>query len=210
MTGRVLVLALAVPALLAAGCSHRKPGACTVICADDSLCPEDSTCGGDGYCHAADDTSVCVAGEDLPDAAPPPDGAVDGPPDADPCDGVANEISEVDNRDVFIPDDDLAGIDRTITFATGCVTVSTVAVRVAITHQYRGDVEIRLTAPSGDTELLLASSNDSNPDIHATFELELGAGESADGDWVLNVRDVVADLVGTLDRWSIGINTPAP
>lgn len=199
--------AVAAMLLVAAGCSHRKPGACTVSCAEDSLCPEDSTCGSDGYCHAADDRSVCLPGQDLPDAAPPADG---GDGDADPCEGVANELSDVDRRDVFIPDDDPGGVDRTLTFSGGCVTVTSIEVRVEITHQYRGDVEIRLTSPSGDTALLLDSSDDATPDIFETFEVDLAAGDSADGDWVLNVRDVVADLVGTLQYWSIGINMPAP
>ncbi|HEU5061498.1 MAG TPA: proprotein convertase P-domain-containing protein [Kofleriaceae bacterium] len=202
------LLAAAVALLMVAGCSHRKPGACTVICADDSRCPEDNTCGADGYCHAAGDTSVCLPGEDLPDAGPPADGA--DPADGDPCDGAADEISDLDRRDVFIPDDDVSGVDRTLGFTGSCVTVTSIEVRVEIRHEYRGDVEIRLTSPSGDTALVLDSSDDPTPNIFETFEVDLAEGESADGDWVLNVRDVVADLVGTLEYWSIGINMPAP
>ena len=208
-TSRLVGAALASLALVVAGCSHRKPGACTVSCAADSLCPEDSTCGSDGYCHAADDSSVCLPGEDLPDAAPLADGG--GGQDGDPCDGVANEVSDAQRRDVPIPDDDPAGIERTITFSGGCVEVSTVEVRVEIRHEYRGDVEIVLTAPSGESVVLLESdANDSAPDIFETFEADLAAGESADGDWVLTVSDVIADLFGTLEYWSIGINAPAP
>ena len=208
-TIRLVGAALAILALLAAGCSHRKPGACTVSCAADSTCPEDSTCGSDGYCHAADDSSVCLPGEDLPDAAPLADGG--GGQDGDPCEGVESEISDAQRRDVPIPDDDPAGIERTITFTGGCVQVTTVEVRVEIIHQYRGDVEIVLTAPSGDSVILKESdSQDALPDIFETFEVALAVGESADGDWVLTVSDVIADLFGTLQYWSIGINTPAP
>ena len=206
---RLVGAALASLALLAAGCSHRKPGACTVSCAADSSCPEDSTCGNDGYCHAADDTSVCLPGEDLPDAGLAADGGGDG--DGDPCDGLPGEISDSQRRDVFIPDAPAVGIERTITFTGSCVQVTTVEVRVEIVHQYRGDIEIVLTAPSGESVLLKESdSNDALPDIFETFAADLAVGESADGDWVLTVSDVIADLVGTLEYWSIGINTPAP
>ena len=211
MGGRIALVgaALASLALLAAGCSHRKPGACTVSCAADSLCPEDSTCGSDGYCHAADDSSVCLPGEDLPDAGARFDSGGDG--DGDPCEGMPGEISDAQQRDVPIPDNDPIGISRTITFTGICVQVTTVEVRVEITHQYRGDVEIALTAPSGESVILKASnSNDAELDIFETYEVDLPAGESAEGDWVLTVSDVIEELVGTLQYWSIGINTPAP
>ena len=49
------------------------------------------------------------------------------------------------------------------------------------------------------------------PDVFATFDAAtLAAGESAQGDWVLNVSDVFDTDIGTLQFWSIGINMPAP
>ena len=202
--------------LLLVGCSHRNPGACTVTCADDSLCPEGTTCGGDGFCHAADQGSLCEAIVDPLDGAPSGDDggdhsdASDPVPDADPCEGVPNRDGDYDTQDRFIPDDNLAGINLTLSLDRECVTVETVEVYVEIIHEYRGDVEIRLTSPAGDTALLLDSSNDSTQNIFATFDVPIAEGESAAGEWVLNVRDVVADLVGTVDYWSIGINRAAP
>jgi len=203
--------------LALAGCSHRKPGACTVTCADDSRCPEGTSCAGDGFCHAADESGLCEALLDPPDGGPStgddggadPD-AADPVPDADPCDGLPDRASGFDSQDHFIPDDNLAGIDLTLSLDADCVTVETVEVYVEIIHEYRGDVEIRLTSPGGDRALLLASSNDSTQNIFATFDVPIAEGEVASGDWVLNVRDVVADLVGTVDYWSIGINRAAP
>ena len=202
------VAASLVPMLVLVGCSHRKPDACAVACGAGELCPEDSTCRGDGYCHAADDDSICRPGQDLPDAGPDADAEPGG--DGDACDGAPDEIADSDSRDVAIPDGDLVGINRTMAFDTSCVTVESVELKVEIAHPYRGDVELELTAPSGDSELVLMSSDDSNPDIVATFDSTVGAGTSAQGEWVLNVSDVFETDVGMLEYWSLGINMPAP
>ena len=223
MIGRLLGAAVASLALIVAGCSHRKPGACSVTCADDSLCPDGTGCGSDGYCHAAGDNAPCSSILDRPDAGRPADGGVtladadpgrpDAEPasDADPCAGMPNRIADADPRNYPIPDGDpFFGIDLTLTFDTDCVTVETVQVWVEIIHPYRGDVEIVLTSPGGDTRLLMDDSDDSADNIFAEFNLTSFAGESADGDWVLTVKDVLSDFTGTVDYWSIGINRPAP
>ena len=218
MVGRLVGATLAA-SLVLVGCSHRKPGACTVTCANDSLCPAGTTCGGDGYCHAADDGTLCQGIFEQPDGAPPGDhdGGADPDPDAgdpgadaDPCEGAPNRAGDFDVTDYFIPDDDLFGIDLTLSLDRECVTVETVEVYVEIFHEYRGDLEIRLTSPGGDTALLWESSNDSTQNLFRTFDVPIAEGESAAGDWELNVRDVVADLFGTVDYWSIGINRSAP
>lgn len=218
-----LLAALAVSlALASAGCNHRKPGTCSVTCADDSSCPDGTGCGSDGYCHAAGDHAVCSSVSEVPDASPLPDGGArlddaapgdpdaEPPPDADPCAGVPNRAADSDTRNYAIPDGDLEGIDVTLSFDTDCVTVETVQVWVEIVHTYRGDVEIRLTSPGGVTRLLQGSSNDSNDNIFAEFNLASFAGESAEGDWVLNVSDILTPDPGTLQYWSIGINRAAP
>lgn len=208
--GRLVGAAAASLALIFVGCSHRIAGECVVACGADGLCPEDSTCRADGYCHTADDTAICEEGRDLPDAAPPDDaGDIDG--DGGSCDGVPDQIADMDSRDIAIPDGDPVGVDRTIAFRTSCVTVESIQVRVEIVHEFGGDVEIELTSPGGDTEVLLKSSDDPTPDVFQTFDVDvLAAGESAQGEWVLNVSDVFQTDIGTLQFWSIGINMPAP
>ena len=52
-------------------------------------------------------------------------------------------------------------------------------------------------------------------DVVGTLEFRnsfgsFATGESADGEWVLTVRDVGPQDVGTLQYWSLGINMPAP
>ncbi len=193
-------------ALVLAGCSHRAPGACSVTCGTSQICPEGLTCSADGFCHGAEDPADCTG---WADAAP----GVDAEPqddDSDPCSGVTDSLSDSDSADVAIPDGDTVGIDRTITFDATCVTVGTVQIRVEISHPYRGDIELRLTSPAGDTDVLLKSSDDATPDISATFDSVIAEGDSADGDWVLNVRDIFQTDAGTLEYWSIGINRDAP
>lgn len=207
--GRLVGAAAASLILMAVGCSHRIAGECVVACGADDLCPEDSTCRADGYCHTADDTAVCEEGRDLPDAAPPSDAETGG--DAADCDGMPDRIADSDPRDIAIPDGDPVGVNRTISVDTACVTVESIQVRVEIVHEFGGDIEIELTSPGGDTEVLLKSSDDPTPDVFATFDAAtLAAGESAQGDWVLNVSDVFDTDIGTLQFWSIGINMPAP
>lgn len=222
MVGRLVGAAAMSLAVFIAGCSHRKPGACSVTCADDSLCPDGTSCASDGYCHAEGDGATCqiIAGQ--PDAGWGSDGGgtpgdadpgrpdADPDTDADPCAGVPNRAADSDSIDHFIPDGDPSGIDLTLRINNDCVTVETVQVWVEIIHEYRGDVELRLISPGGESRLLLASSNDSAQNIFAEFNVASFAGDSADGDWVLNVSDVLAEYVGTVQYWSIGINRAAP
>lgn len=204
--GPLVAAATASLTLALAGCGHRAPGACSVTCDLSQLCPQGFTCAADGYCHGSQDPADCTG---WADGAPAVDGSDPGD-DSDPCEGVADAIADSDSTDVNIPDGDTVGIDRTLSFDAACVTVRSIQVRVEIAHPYRGDVELRLTSPAGSTDVLLKSSDDSLPDISATFESAVAEGESADGDWVLNVRDVFQTDAGTLEYWSIGINQDAP
>jgi len=197
--------AASVVLVLAGGCGHRTAGACSVTCGTSQICPQGLTCSADGYCHGDEDPADCTG---WADAAPGVDSATSD--DGDPCEGVADAIGDSDASDVAIPDGDTVGIDRTITLDASCVTVHSVQVHVEIAHPYRGDIELRLTSPSRDTDVLLKSSDDASPDISASFDSVIAGGEMADGDWILNVRDVYQTDAGTLEYWSIGINQDAP
>jgi hypothetical protein len=200
--------AVASVALVLAACGHQLADPCTVTCGTDSACPEGLTCATDGFCHADDDPPVCLVGPGDADAAPGADGDPTG--DGNACGGEPDEAADADTRDIAIPDGDVVGIDREMAFNSGCITVQSIQVRVEIVHEYRGDIEIRLTSPGGDTALLQDSSDDALPDLFATYDVDLFEGESADGEWLINVRDVFQTDLGTLQFWSIGINMPAP
>ncbi len=141
-----------------------------------------------------------------PDAMERPDADVD-PPDG--CSGP-DTFSDVVLGPIAIPDGSTAGITSIIEANTPCVVVSTVEVSVDITHTFRGDLSIFLTSPGNDLVVLLPPSNDPGDDVNEIFSVDIAFGENAAGAWILTVIDDVPQDAGILDRWSIGINRPAP
>jgi hypothetical protein len=217
---RALAAILTVTALASPGCDAGNPRPCTVSCSDLGLCPAGTTCGMDGYCHGPGEVpdSCASAGEpdggtggkpdgsvDLPDAAQPD--AADPRPDA--CAGP-EAFGDFRTPMILIPDDDPFGVTSTIVADSLCTAVESVEIGVDITHGFRGDIQLELTSPSGETVVVLAPSSDATPDIHEFFSVNIASGEDAGGAWVLTVADPVAVFSGTLDRWSIGINQLAP
>lgn len=215
------VLCLATAAL-AAGCSAPDPRSCSVLCGAASECPDGLTCGGDGYCYRASETpgsctqdppdaSTAVDGAILPvDASPSDPDALPSDPDADPCAGVVS-LSGVNDTPITIPDNNTVGVDSVIRIEDSCgVQVTTVQIRVDIRHPFRGDLDAFVSSPNGDAITFLQTSSDPTDDVHETFDMPFIVGQAAAGDWTLNVADLAVALSGTLDRWSIGINEPAP
>jgi Proprotein convertase P-domain len=202
---------LAVGVAVLGACDAGNPSACSVLCSSQGACPDGTSCGEDGYCHASDEEpGSCVAGE--PDGGATEIDAGSEPPDADRRDACAGEESFAgENTDVIaIPDAVLSGITSTIAAELSCGAVRTVQIYVDITHTFRGDISMTLTSPAGETVIVREMSGGSEDDIHELFEVDIAAGESGTGDWTLNVVDNLTADVGTLDRWTLGINRPAP
>jgi subtilisin-like proprotein convertase family protein len=111
-----------------------------------------------------------------------------------------------------IPDNNRSGIGSTITIDSNMV-VERVDVTVNATHPFIGDLEIGLRSPSGTISYLmyrpsqgtLSAVGSSQHDIHFTFDTVLVWGESAKGDWSINVRDLATGNTGTFDSWSIDL-----
>jgi hypothetical protein len=217
----ILALAVALTAASVAGCDAGDPRSCTVSCGALGECPDGTSCGTDSYCHAADeDPASCLLIE--PDAAPVEDAGsrVDasirdgGVPDAnvirpDACSGFET-FAEVRFPQLVIPDADPVGVSSVIQVDDGCVVIDTVEITLDITHTFRGDLAVDLTAPNGDTIRVFTPSNDSTDDIHALIPVAIARGENASGTWLLEASDGVVGDTGSLDRWSLGINRPAP
>ena len=229
---RAILLALAAAAATSsAACSAGTPQACTVVCSEEGQCPDGTSCGVDGYCHTSDEASNSCTSEtpdgsisvrpdgslvDDPDGSVVvvPDGAVDPPPDAsvgpDACAGDET-FAEVDLGPYLIPDNDPLGILLAIDVVDMCAPVQSVEVSVDVTHTYRGDVGISLTSPGGETAVLIPPDPaDSADDINEILQVRIASGEDANGTWILEVSDNEPPDVGTLDRWSLGINRTAP
>ena len=106
-----------------------------------------------------------------------------------------------------IPDDDATGVRCGINVRAE-VDVQRILVSVDITHTYRGDLEIQLVAPNGETATLsdLAGGSADNfvvtdLDVSSNFTL----GSAAAGSWKLRVRDLARNDTGTINAFSLSI-----
>jgi subtilisin-like proprotein convertase family protein len=121
-----------------------------------------------------------------------------------------NIIVESVLADLIIPDDQPDGIKNELLISKAG-KLSSIGVTVDITHTYRGDLNVRLAAPSGKTVVLHSDQGgrldnlqlDLNSDSFAPLS-EL-AGEAIEGQWALYVADLVKDDVGRLDKWGVTI-----
>jgi subtilisin-like proprotein convertase family protein len=112
-----------------------------------------------------------------------------------------------------IPDNNTTGVTATINVAaTG--TVTSLRVRVGITHTYQGDLEVALIGPDNTTVLLHnrtgAGTDNINtvyPDLTAPAQaLSAFNGKAINGAWRLRVRDLASVDTGTLNTWEIDFN----
>jgi hypothetical protein len=117
------------------------------------------------------------------------------------------------NQEVrLIPDGGSTGVTSPIE-ATGTEDdeVDFVNIRLAIAHGWRGDLVVRLTAPSGETrEVLRFPADDSSDDVDGIFLVPLDAPSAGDGSWRLTVVDTATGEQGFLEGWSLGIHALAP
>jgi M6 family metalloprotease-like protein len=110
-----------------------------------------------------------------------------------------------------IPDNNSAGISNTIAVAQA-ETIAAVKVGVDISHPYRGDLRVTLTAPWGAIiELHPRNQGGSSDDLKIVYDetsrpaLATWRGRSSQGNWRLSVQDLAAADVGRLNRWSLEI-----
>ncbi|HEV8432557.1 MAG TPA: proprotein convertase P-domain-containing protein [Thermoanaerobaculia bacterium] len=109
-----------------------------------------------------------------------------------------------------IPDDGTP-LSSSVTINDPRAIVS-VAVRVDVRHQRRGDLAITLIAPDGSEFVLKQTSDaDQTADLHATYGLDAApvasltplVGQPAQGTWTLVVVDKFPGDVGALESWSL-------
>ncbi|WP_169732398.1 S8 family serine peptidase [Haloglycomyces albus] len=122
------------------------------------------------------------------------DGGGDEPP-PDP-----GECSGVNTTSTPIPDN--STVTSTIELDCDGGTVSTGSVSVDISHTYRGDLEINLIAPNGDTTNLKMNGWDSGDDVVETYPVSFN-DIPGDGTWTLEIIDHYSWDTGTLNEWSL-------
>ncbi|MBC8090199.1 MAG: proprotein convertase P-domain-containing protein, partial [Phycisphaerae bacterium] len=109
-----------------------------------------------------------------------------------------------------IPDNAATGVSSTIVIAQAA-TIRNVKVGVDITHSFIGDLQVELTAPSGQVMLLHDRVGQGQDNLIRSYEsattpvLAALSGKPAQGNWTLKVRDVASADVGKLNRWSVEV-----
>ena len=112
-----------------------------------------------------------------------------------------------DNR-LGIPDNNPQGITSGIR-VNDSATVREIEITVNIEHQFLGDIEVKLLAPTGQTVLLQNRTLGSRTQLQATYSVETAPAlkqllnKPAAGLWQLQVVDYSPMDTGTLNSWEL-------
>jgi C1A family cysteine protease len=107
---------------------------------------------------------------------------------------------------VEIPDNDETGVSSTVD-VTETGTIAGVTASVDISHSYSGDLSALLIHPSGEFAILFEADASGDDDIVETFQVGDFDGMSTQGTWELNVWDEANLDSGTLNSWTLKIET---
>lgn len=107
--------------------------------------------------------------------------------------------------DTPIPDNSFDGVVKTFSM-TSTTPLEEVLVHLNVTHGIHGQIEARLTSPSGLVSRLISSyPQDHDPDIDWTFCTNAFWGENPAGTWTLRVQDIVSGEVGTWNSYGVTV-----
>ncbi|MEM7584965.1 MAG: S8 family serine peptidase [Acidobacteriota bacterium] len=127
--------------------------------------------------------------------------------------GGTTELRFESNPGLAIPDNQPAGVADVIRVDRSA-SVETVRVEVDITHTFRGDLQLTLISPQGTNVRLFgrtAPGLDGVDNLVTGFDVESVpalaslSGESTSGNWTLQVADLAAVDVGTLNSWTLAL-----
>ena len=111
----------------------------------------------------------------------------------------------IDIQDVAIPDNSAPGITET-TQVSESIKVEHVEVVVDIDHDFRGDLEIILTSPSGSQSILAEKHDDSGNDWNDwMFTSVQHWDEDSYGTWTLTIEDQGNGDSGTFFDWELNV-----
>lgn len=119
-------------------------------------------------------------------------------------------VNAAETPGVTIPDNNLTGIERTLTVA-GSGNVKDVEVAIDITHTFIGDLLVTLISPAGTSVPLHQRTGGSADNIIKTYtpaatpQLQTLRGQPLQGAWRLRIVDLEAADVGKLNRWALKI-----
>lgn len=114
------------------------------------------------------------------------------------------------NLGLAIPDNDATGIEKTFTIAaTG--NLSDLKVALKLTHPHIADLTIELVSPAGTSVVLSERAGGDGQNLDQTFGFDDGLvalkGEDPQGVWKLQIKDLAADNVGTLNEVVFTVTT---
>lgn len=125
----------------------------------------------------------------------------------------AKTVIEVqESLGVLIPDNDPAGIERTLNVVQAD-RLADIEVSVDITHTYIGDLTVTLVSPAGTAIALHKGTGGSQDNLIATYKvattsgLQTLRGQPVQGAWKLRVADTAAVDIGKLNLWALKIAT---
>jgi hypothetical protein len=104
---------------------------------------------------------------------------------------------------VNIPDNNVQGITSIIHVEAFSGALANAHVKVRITHTYRGDLHVMLTAPSGVSTVLHNKAGSSADNLDLDINLAAFGGPYPVGDWKLQVSDRASSDIGRLESWSL-------
>jgi kexin len=122
--------------------------------------------------------------------------------------GPETSVQKTSVPSISIPDYDDPGISDTISIAEDMFVEFVEIYFTAADHPYWGDLEIILTSPNGTRSVLSEAHNvaaDGTTYNNWRFGSVRHYGESSQGNWTLQVRDLQPGDSGTLQSWALKI-----
>ncbi len=114
-----------------------------------------------------------------------------------------------------IPDNDPAGITRTLDVSGIGTSITQLNLLTELPHTFAGDVRIELTSPAGTTVLIWDADGSNFADLSGVWGYYFGTvgditafnGENPNGTWTLSVSDNASIDTGTLEAWGLAISS---
>lgn len=117
------------------------------------------------------------------------------------CQG-SQSVTETNNANMSIPDNDAAGIESTIEI-TNVGELSSLTVNVDITHTFRADLIVTLRHPGGTEVVLHNQEGLGEQNLVRSYTPPDLNGLAAAGTWTLVVVDGASQDEGTLNSWGL-------
>jgi Zn-dependent metalloprotease len=90
-------------------------------------------------------------------------------------------------------------------------TIDNLKLNLDIPHTWKGDLEVKITSPSGKEHIVHNRTGGSQDNVTGQFDLsEVFKGEEAKGTWTISVSDKARLDQGTLKSWGLSIDGHKP